>query len=86
MFKLKLPLRISFKPLLESEVSGHEGSCLFTWENKNQIDNRMERGVSGFFRHAESTIIPCVYRMTGEEFHGIVFWNTNIVETTELRF
>jgi hypothetical protein len=46
----------------------------------------MESGVSGFFRHAESTIIPCVYRMTGEEFHGIVFWNTNIVKTTELRF
>lgn len=77
-------LRISFKPLMESDVPNHKGPCLLTWANRNQIDNRLDGGISGFFRKAEPTIISWVYRMTGTEFHGIVFWNTIIVKTTKL--
>ena len=81
---LKLPLRISRKsPPFESAVNDHEGPCFFTWENKNQIDSRVAGGVTGFFRKAEPTFIPWVYKLTGKEFHGIIFWDDNIVHSTE---
>lgn len=56
---------------------------MFTWRNDNQIDNRLDRGVSGFFRKAEPTFIPYVWKMTGEEFHGIVKdWRPDTVQST----
>ena len=76
-------LRISFKQPLYSIVADHGGSCLFTWRNKNQIDNRLDQGVTGDFRNVETTVIPYVWKMTGEEFHGIVKdWRPDTVQST----
>lgn len=79
MFDLRFSLHT-----ITSAVPKHKGECLFTWKNKNQIDNRLDGGISGFFRSVEPTFIPCVHKMKGEEFHGIVLWNSRRVTTTEL--
>lgn len=85
MIKLRdIPLRVSFKSPFKSIVPDHKDSCFFTWRNENQIDNRLDGGVSGFFRKAESTFIPWVYKLSGKEFHGIVmYWRPDTVQSTE---
>jgi hypothetical protein len=56
--------------ILESRVPGHEGECAPTWLNRNSICNRIDGGVSGFFR----SIVRGRWfkRLVGREFHGLI--------------
>lgn len=53
-----------------STVPGHEGRCKPTWINRNQVFNKIDGGITGFFK--------LVYRRYGflwrygPEFHGII--------------
>ena len=69
------------KRTLISNVSGHKGLCVPVWVNKNQVYNRLDRGITGFFRLVEKRFFG--YRKVGEEFHGIIKDCT--VETTETK-
>lgn len=64
---------------LTSTVPGHEGPCVHTWLNRNQVSNRFDGGVTGFFRRVKLWRGWPLWK-TGPEFHGIIFRNR--VETT----
>lgn len=65
--------------IIESKVPDFEGLCSPTWLNHNQIDNRLDRGITGFFRIIKKKFI--FYYRSGEEFHGIV--RRNKIHTTK---
>ncbi len=67
--------------MLISKVKGFEGPCKPTWVNRNQIDHRLNGGVSGFFKLVIKKF--GVHFRTGKEFHGIVRDGKH-VEPTEL--
>lgn len=67
------------EPLI-SKVKGFEGTCSPTWLNTNQILNRLDQGVTGFFKLVKPSFFGL--RKTGKEFHGIINQD-GIVETTE---
>lgn len=58
--------------ILKSNVPYYEGPCKPTWLNRNQIDNRMDGGVSGFFKIVRKLRFLPFYVKTGREFHGII--------------
>jgi len=53
-----------------SKVPNFEGRCSPTWVNSNQIDHRLDGGVTAFFRILKQWG-PFLYH-SGEEFHGII--------------
>jgi hypothetical protein len=55
---------------LLSQVPGFEGKCTPTWLNTNTVDNRMDGGVTGFFKLTKKVLFFTI--KTGEEFHGII--------------
>jgi len=65
---------------LISNVSGYKDLCVPVWVNKNQVYNRLDRGITGFFRLVEKRFWG--YKKIGEEFHGII--KNGNVETTEI--
>jgi len=64
-----------------SEVKGHEGPCKASWLNKNQIANRMDGGVTGFFRTVRRNRFG-FWRRFGPQFHGIIKFGETTVEST----
>lgn len=69
------------KLYLTSRVPLREGPCVHTWLNRNQIYNRLDGGVTGFFRRVKLWRGIPLYK-TGPEFHGIIKGNS--VESTVL--
>jgi hypothetical protein len=70
---------------INSTVKGHEGPCIPTWLNHNQIYNRLDGGVTGFFRLVIRYKGINICR-TGPEFHGMIK-NGEVVSTAlELEF
>ena len=65
--------------MLTSKVKGYEGPCKPTWVNRNQVCNRFDGGVSGFFRLVRKRL--GIHLKTGDQFHGIVR-DGKIVEST----
>lgn len=61
-----------FGHIYQSEVPDHIGECYPVWVNRNQVCNRLDGGVTGFFKLLTG----------GEQFHGIV-WNDGKVYSTE---
>jgi hypothetical protein len=68
------------KPLI-SKVPGHEGLCKPTWLNNNVIDNRLDGGITGFFKNVKK--LGPFYFKTGKEFHGIILAD-NKIHSTEI--
>ena len=68
-----------FRTPLVSVVKGNEGLCLPTWLNENTVCNRLDRGITGYFRLVKKFWIFNI--QYGKEFHGIIKGNT--VESTE---
>jgi hypothetical protein len=69
--------------MLQSKVKGHEGDCVYTWMNRNLVTNRLDGGISGYFRNTKEIFFGLFTIKTGKEFHGIVKWNAlTIVEDT----
>lgn len=64
--------------IYESEVPGHEGPCTAVWLNRNQVYNRIDQGISGFFRPVRK---PGKFWARRPEFHGVL--RNGIVESTE---
>lgn len=64
-------------------LESYKGECYPIWINQNQVDNRLDGGVSGFFRQVKRWhgIPYCV----GEEFHGIQKWGESKISPTELK-
>lgn len=56
--------------MLISKVKGFEGPCKPTWLNKSQLYNRLDGGISGFFKLVEKKF--GFYFKIGKEFHGII--------------
>ena len=56
---------------IQSDVPGFEGECAVVWLNTNQVNNRFDGGITGFFRLVNKGWLGIRYR-TGEEFHGII--------------
>ncbi|MCP4493152.1 MAG: hypothetical protein GY820_38510 [Gammaproteobacteria bacterium] len=70
---------------LTSRVEGFKGRCKPTWLNTNQIHNRIDVGITGFFRLIKTIWIFKPYigfnKKSGKEFHGII--RGGVVYTTE---
>ena len=66
--------------VFHSRVAGHLGPCAPTWLNTNQVYNRADGGVTGFFKPVKRGRF-CVRRY-GEEFHGIIRGRT--IESTDV--
>ena len=58
--------------ILVSEVEGHAGYCTPVWLNRNQVLNRLDGGVTGFFKNVEKRKFWFGYRKVGFDFHGIL--------------
>ncbi len=54
---------------INSVVPGHRGRCRPTWWNRNQVCNKFDGGVTGFFRLVHRRWGFLV--KYGPEFHGI---------------
>lgn len=54
-----------------SEVPGFAGECRASWINRNVVCNRIDRGVTGFFRSIKRGWFGIPWRV-GPEFHGII--------------
>ena len=65
----------------DSKVPGHMGLCVPTWRNQNYICNREDGGMSGFFRKARK-ICRYFYWTSGEQFHGLVPFDTRTAMST----
>ena len=68
---------------LISQVKGFEGPCKPTWLNQNTVCNRLDNGVTGYFKLTKiSTVFGIPFTEgVGHEFHGII--NNGIVTSTE---
>ena len=74
-------VNVKEQTMLTSCVRGHEGDCKPVWLNRNQLCNRLDGGVTGFFRRVERlTWWPHFAVKVGPEFHGIV--RNGVVRTT----
>ena len=63
-----------------SKVKGHEGRCYCTWKNNSTIDNRLDKGITGFFR---------LYKNPFVEFHGMFYKDSNgrtVILSTENKY
>lgn len=69
------------KFIIESRVPSHEGACVHTWMNDNQVDNRLH-GATGFFRRVKVWKGLPLYKF-GPEFHGVI--RRGVVETTQCK-
>jgi hypothetical protein len=69
--------------IYQSQVPDHEGRCAATWLQGNRLINRIDGGVTGFFRQAKRGWFGFWYR-TGPEFHGLLSWD-GVVRSTEGR-
>jgi hypothetical protein len=58
------------KPPLRSKVPGYVGQCVPVWVNDNSVCNRLDGGISGFFRLVRHRWYG--RQKYGDEFHGIV--------------
>ncbi len=67
------------KALLRSRVPNHNCACAPTWLNTNTVCNRLDNGITGFFRRVERGLFG--YKKVGEEFHGII--RRGVVYSTE---
>ncbi len=56
--------------LLISKVPNHLGPCKPVWLNRCQITNRLDGGVTGFFKNTKKRF--GIIRKSGKEFHGII--------------
>jgi hypothetical protein len=65
-----------------SIVPCFEGTCKPTWLNRNQIYNRVDGGVSGFFKLVRKPKFFPFYIKYGNEFHGII--HGRVVSSTRL--
>lgn len=54
-------------------IPGHTGLCVAVWLNRNQVANRLDQGITGFFKHVEKGWI--FYHTVGPEFHGRIVWD-----------
>lgn len=54
------------------------------WLNKNKVHNRIDGGVTGFFREFER-IMPGVYLLKGEEYHGMITENSIVMEIEKIK-
>lgn len=57
-----------------STVKDFEGECTPVWLNTNQLHNRIDAGITGFFKRvkrAKKGWFTFPYRY-GDEFHGII--------------
>ena len=72
---------IRIKHLFRSRVSDHICVCAPTWLNTNTVCNRLDGGVTGFFRPVERRF-GLGLKKAGKEFHGII--RNGIVYTTKL--
>ncbi len=68
---------------LTSKVPRHEGPCVPTWLNRNQVYNRFDGGITGYFRRVK-VLWGIPFYKTGEEFHGIIR-RDGTIESTALR-
>ena len=68
--------------ILKSRVKGFEGECRHTWLNKNQIYNRLDGGITGFFKSVKY-FLGFPFKV-GKPFHGIIIGNE--VHTTEGKY
>jgi hypothetical protein len=68
--------------ILKSEVNGFKGECSPVWLNTSQLDNRLDGGVTGYFKLLRNTWLG--KWKTGKQFHGII--ERGVVRTTEGRF
>jgi hypothetical protein len=71
--------------IYQSQVRDHEGHCTPTWLNRNQVCNRLDRGVSGFFKRVRRGKWFGFWHKYGEEFHGMI-GRDDAVYTTEGRY
>jgi len=55
---------------LDSVVEGHKGICTPLWLNDNQVCNKIDGGVTGFFKLIKKHL--GISLKTGDEFHGII--------------
>lgn len=60
----------TLKPPLQSKVPGYPGPCVPIWVNDNSVCNRLDGGISGFFRLVRHRWYG--RQKYGDEFHGIV--------------
>jgi len=74
---------------LISKVKGFEGPCYPVWLNDNQVCNRLDRGVTGFFKlkkKPDRIKVRFLFwdiwlRPTQEEFHGIITGEGFVIST-----
>lgn len=78
-------IMITFRKPIHSTMVNHEGPCLPVWLNTNQVYNRLDSGVTGFFRNA-TEIFPCIYRLHGKTFHGIGRYDNDRIEIWTTRY
>ena len=67
-----------------SDVPGYEGLCKASWLNRNQVCHRFDGGISGFFRLVRRNRFGFLRRW-GPEFHGMIEYNSDRVESTALK-
>lgn len=82
MFRMRRWVAFSKKPEFKSLVPGHEGDCFFTWRNWSGLCNRLDGGVTGWYKCGKQ-IFPGVWYLRGKEFHGIVKWDDYRVFSTK---
>lgn len=70
-----------------SIVKEHEGWCRETWLNRNQVDRRLDGGITGFFRNVKQPWWLLFFPIkVGSEFHGILRNGAlGVVESTRLK-
>ena len=67
--------------MLISRVKGFEGKCKPTWLSRNQINIRLDGGVSGFFKLVAGGY--GIYWRIGKEFPGFIKDGSSEVQSTE---
>jgi len=57
-----------------SVVNNHTGECVPVWLNTCQFTNRMDNGVTGFFKRVKThSFLGIKFKFRhGDEFHGII--------------
>ncbi len=63
---------------LTSKVPGFKGTCKPTWLNTNQVYNRFDDGITGFFR-----LVNRFGFKTGDVFHGIIKSDRCVYSTSD---
>lgn len=73
------------KTPLTSKVEGFTGPCKPTWLNHNQVCQRLDGGVSGFFKAVRPVkfLGMTFWLKHGNEFHGILRWGDTEITSTK---